>query len=100
LQLERAQVRWFLSSDPQDLPFPPEPGKKTTFRSITIDGREIEFTEGFTDLHTRVYEEVLAGRGFGIDEARAAIELVHRIRTAQVTAPIARVHPRVLEVAT
>ena len=48
---------------------------KTTFRSITVDGEELEFSEGFTDLHTRVYEEVLAGRGFGIDEARPSIEL-------------------------
>src|SRR5205814_31088 len=67
LQLERARVRWFLSSESADLPFAPEPGVKTTFRSITVDGHEVEFSEGFTDLHTRVYEEVLAGRGFGID---------------------------------
>ena len=53
----------------------PQPGVKTTFRSITVDGEEIEFSEGFTDLHTRVYEEVLAGRGFGIDDARPSIEL-------------------------
>ena len=53
----------------------PQPGVQTTFRSITVDGEEIEFTEGFTDLHTRVYEEILAGRGFGITEARPSIEL-------------------------
>src|SRR4051812_39880425 len=80
LELERATVRWFLSADSADLPFAPEPGARTTFRSITVDGHEVEFSEGFTDLHTRVYEEVLAGRGFGIDDGRPAIELSHRIR--------------------
>jgi len=58
---------------------------KTTFRSITVDGREIEFSEGFTDLHTRVYEEMLAGRGFGIEDSRPSIELTHRIRQTPVT---------------
>lgn len=81
LALERADVEWFLSADPADLPFAPVPGQRTTFRSIEVDGEEVEFTEGFTDLHTRIYEEVLAGRGFGIDEARPAVELAYRIRT-------------------
>lgn len=80
LELERARVKWFLSAESADLPFTPEPGVKTTFRSITVDGSEIEFSEGFTDLHTRVYQEVLAGRGFGIDDSRPSIELTHRIR--------------------
>ncbi len=56
------------------------PAQGPTFRSITVDGEEIEFSEGFADLHTRVYEEMLAGRGFGIDDARPSIELTHRIR--------------------
>jgi len=86
LELERARVRWFLSIDPADLPFPVEPGARSTFRSITVDGEEIEFTEGFTGLHTRVYEETLAGRGFRIADARPAIDLVYRIRTAEVRA--------------
>ena len=73
-------MRWFLSTDTSDLPFAPQPGKKTTFRSITVDGQEIEFSEGFTDLHTRVYEKVLAGDGFGIDDARPSIELTAAIR--------------------
>jgi UDP-N-acetyl-2-amino-2-deoxyglucuronate dehydrogenase len=84
IQFQRARVRWFLSVDPADLPFPAVPGKISTFRSIVIDGEEVEFTDGFADLHTRVYEEILAGRGFGIDDARPSIELVHRIRTASV----------------
>jgi UDP-N-acetyl-2-amino-2-deoxyglucuronate dehydrogenase len=84
IELERARVRWMLSTDIRDLPFTPEPGVKTTFRSITVDGRELEFSEGFTDLHTRVYQEVLAGRGFRIADARPSIELSHRIRHASV----------------
>src|SRR5438445_1827093 len=67
LELERARVRWLLSTDARDLPFPAEPGAKTTFRSISVDGSEVEFSDAFGDLHTRVYEEILAGRGFGID---------------------------------
>jgi UDP-N-acetyl-2-amino-2-deoxyglucuronate dehydrogenase len=93
LELERARVRWFLSAEAADLPFAPEPGVKTTFRSITVDGREIEFSEGFTDLHTRVYQEVLEGRGFGIDQSRPSIELTHRIREAPAATVEARRHP-------
>ncbi len=85
LELERAHVVWQLSVNRSDLPFPAEPGGKTTYRSITVDGQEIEFTEGFTDLHTRVYEETLAGQGFGIGDARPSIELVHRIRTTPLS---------------
>jgi UDP-N-acetyl-2-amino-2-deoxyglucuronate dehydrogenase len=85
LELERARVRWFLSADASDLPFAAQPGVKTTFRSITVDGSEVEFSEGFTNLHTRVYEEVLAGRGFGIEDSRPSIELTHRIRQTPVT---------------
>jgi UDP-N-acetyl-2-amino-2-deoxyglucuronate dehydrogenase len=96
LELPGADVLWYLSIDRADLPFAPEPGKRTTYRSITIDGEEIEFTEGFTDLHTRVYEETLAGRGFGIAEARPSVELAYRIRHAAVAAnPVAR-HPMLL----
>jgi UDP-N-acetyl-2-amino-2-deoxyglucuronate dehydrogenase len=87
LALERADVRWFLSAEPSDLPFPAAPGVRTTFRSMTVDGEQIEFSDGFTDLHTRVYEGVLAGRGFGIDDARPSIELTHQIRHASITDP-------------
>jgi len=93
LHLQRARVRWFLSSDVGDLPFTPEPGVKTTFRSITVDGSEIEFSEGFTDLHTRVYEETLAGRGCGIDESRPSIELSHRIRQTVPALVAEHLHP-------
>ena len=93
LDLKHARVTWFLSTDPADLPFARQPGVRATHRSITVDGVEIEFSDGFTGLHTRVYEAVLAGRGFGIDEARQSIELSARIRGAAVTAPADRRHP-------
>ncbi|MBN2303699.1 MAG: Gfo/Idh/MocA family oxidoreductase [Anaerolineae bacterium] len=85
LELERARVQWFLSIDHRDLPFEPDPGVRTTYRSITVDGEEIEFTGGFTDLHTRVYEEILAGRGFGIEDARPSIELTYNVRQAPIS---------------
>jgi UDP-N-acetyl-2-amino-2-deoxyglucuronate dehydrogenase len=79
LSYEKADVRWFLSVDANDLPAGVK-GKKTTFRSITVDGEEIEFSEGFTDLHTRSYEEILAGRGYGLADVRPCIELVSQFR--------------------
>ncbi len=93
LELEHARVCWFLSINPDDLPIPAEPGGKRTYRSITIDGQEVEFTEGFTDLHTRVYQETLAGRGFGIADARPSIELAHRIRSSTVSGIDQDSHP-------
>ncbi len=94
IALERARVRWFLSVDARDLPFVPEPGGRATFRSITVDGEEVEFSEGFTDLHTVVYREVLAGRGFGLDDVRPSIDLAHRMRTQEPVAPGPDAHPR------
>lgn len=84
IELERANVRWFLSLNPNHLPYEVEVGSQVTYRSITIDGDEIEFTRGFRDLHTRVYEEVLKGNGFGIEDVRPSIELVHNIRYAPI----------------
>lgn len=95
LELERADVQWFLSTDAADLPFEPQPGTRTTFRSITVDGQEVEFSEGFTDLHTRAYEETLSGRGFGIADARPSVELTSQIRQADVLRPTADAHPKV-----
>ena len=96
LELQHADVQWYLSTEQSDLPFAPQPGVKTTHRSITVDGEEVEFSEGFTDLHTRVYEETLAGRGFGIAEARPSVELTSLIRGAPIVAPGADAHPRVV----
>jgi len=98
LELERARVSWFLSVDAADLPFEAAAGGRTTYRSITIDGEEIEFTDGFTDLHTRVYEKTLAGEGFGIEDARPAVELGHQIRTRQVSSKDDTAHPLLVTV--
>src|SRR3954470_4415383 len=93
LDLARARVQWFLSTDPEDLPFQAIPGQRTTFRSIEVDGNEVEFSDGFGDLHTAVYRDVLAGGGFGIDDARPSIELVHGIRHVEVTSAAMDRHP-------
>lgn len=96
LELDRARVQWFLSTESRDLP-PDVVGRgKRTYRSLVVDGREIEFSEGFADLHTAVYAEALAGRGVRIPEVRPSVELVHRVRTARPTAPTADAHPWLL----
>lgn len=82
VELANADVRWFLSVDPGDLPSEAHERDRTTFRSITIDGEEVEFSEGFTELHTEVYRRTLAGLGFGIADARPSVELVHRLKAA------------------
>ena len=81
LEYERARVRWFLSIDANDLPAEVK-GKKPTFRSIDIPGEQLEFSEGFTDLHTVSYREILAGRGYGLADARHCVETVDVIRSA------------------
>ena len=93
IELEHARVRWLLSVDPQDLPAQAKAAGKTTYRSITVDGKEVEFSEGFADLHTRVYEETLAGRGFRIGDARPSIELTYAIRTASISPRDNCIHP-------
>lgn len=80
LELEKANVKWFLSLDKSDLPEDVIKEGKSTYRSITVDGEEIEFSGGFVDLHTIVYEKILKGEGFGIEDARASIELAYNIR--------------------
>lgn len=80
LEYENARVRWFLSIDARDLPDSVK-GKKPTYRSITCDGAEIEFSEGFTDLHTVSYQAILDGKGYGIEDARHCVETVETIRT-------------------
>ena len=80
LQLERARVRWFLSINESTLPEAVKQSGKQTYRSITLEGEEIEFSEGFTDLHTKSYEAILAGNGFTLLDALPSIELVHKIR--------------------
>ncbi|TFH32948.1 MAG: Gfo/Idh/MocA family oxidoreductase [Deltaproteobacteria bacterium] len=82
LELEKAQVRWFLSVGKEDLPEVATQVGKTTFRSILVDGEVFEFTEGFTDLHTEIYREILAGGGFGVEETRPSISLVYKLRNS------------------
>jgi UDP-N-acetyl-2-amino-2-deoxyglucuronate dehydrogenase len=83
LEYERARVRWFLSINVRDVPQAAATGQRT-YRSITLDGKEVEFSEGFTDLHTLSYREILAGRGFPLDAVRPSIETVAHIRTAPI----------------
>lgn len=93
LEYENARVRWFLSIDANDLPDAVK-GKKPTYRSITVDGEEIEFSEGFTDLHTVSYQAILNGKGYGIEDARHCVETVEVIRSvAPVTARDGEGHP-------
>ncbi len=80
LELERATVDWFLSIDAGTLPEDVKNAGKRTFRSLTVDGEEIEFSEGFTELHTRSYEAILEGKGFSLQENMKVISLVHDIR--------------------
>ena len=93
LELDRARVRWFLSLDRNDLPDTATECGLSTFRSITVDGKEVEFSEGFTDLHTVVYQETLEGRGFGLEDARAAINIAHDIRVAKPSGISETSHP-------
>lgn len=84
LEYEHARVRWFLSVDVEDVPEAQRAAGQRTYRSILASGEEIEFSGGFTDLHTRSYEEILAGRGFGLEANYVAIETVAAIRNATV----------------
>jgi UDP-N-acetyl-2-amino-2-deoxyglucuronate dehydrogenase len=82
LELEKASVNWFLSINSDTLPDEAKNFGKRTFRSLTVDGEEFEFSEGFTELHTHSYQEILAGRGFGLSETLKSIQLVQAIRTS------------------
>lgn len=94
LELENANVRWFLSVDKEDLPVEATSSGKSTFRSITVDGEEVEFSDGFGDLHTLVYRDILSGGGFGLEDARPAIDLVHELRVTEAISPVGdNVHP-------
>ena len=92
LEYERARVRWFLSIDAQDLP-PEVQGKKTTFRNIDISGEQLEFSEGFTDLHTVSYREILQGRGYGLADARHCVETVEALRHMSLSPAGSDAHP-------
>ena len=93
LKLKNATVRWFLSVNYNYIPKDVKADGKTTFRSISVDGQEIEFSGGFKDLHTRSYEKILDGNGFGIDDAYTSIDIVSQIRKLQPIGLIGDYHP-------
>jgi len=82
LELKNARVRWFLSLDYNDIPDSLKAAGKRTYRSITVNGEEIEFSEGFTDLHTMSYKEILSGNGFGLKDARQSVDTAYIIRNS------------------
>lgn len=84
LSLEKANVRWSLSISREQLPAAAIAAGKTTFRSLKIDGSEFEFSEGFTELHNRIYTDILNGRGYGLEDARASIAIVEKLRHTKV----------------
>ena len=93
LEFERARVRWFLSINYDLLPVEIKAKGQRTYRSITIEGEELEFSAGFKDLHTRVYERILNGNGYGLNDSRQAIEIVHDIRTSNSVGLKGDYHP-------
>jgi len=93
LELKKARVRWFLSLRFEDLPKEALNAGKRSYRCITIDGQPFDFTDGFQDLHTKLYEEVLKGKGFGLDENRNAIQIVYDIRNAKPEPSSGERHP-------
>lgn len=93
LNLRKARVRWYLSIDEQTLPEEVKTKKQRTFRSITIGDEKLEFSEGFTDLHTLSYQGILRGDGFGLSDARKCIEIVHEIRHKRISPLNSDYHP-------
>lgn len=93
LEYQNARVRWFLSVDYNHVPQARKDAGQRTYRSIAVDGEEIEFSGGFTDLHTRVYEQILAGNGYGLEENRTAITAVSEIRNATPVGLSGDYHP-------
>jgi UDP-N-acetyl-2-amino-2-deoxyglucuronate dehydrogenase len=93
LELEKARVRWFLSLEREDLPVQPQPGKPMTYRSITVDGQEVEFSEGFGDLHTESYKKILAGEGFGTKDVITSVKIASDIRKAEPIGLTGDYHP-------
>jgi len=93
LRLKNARVRWLLSVDYNDIPKEITQKGYRTYRSLKLDGEEFEFSDGFTDLHTRSYENILAGNGFGIDQVRSPIETVYNIRNSSPVGLKGDYHP-------
>ncbi len=93
IEFEKARVRWFLSINYDVLPEKVKAKGQRTYRSITIDGDEIEFSDGFFDLHTKSYENIIAGNGFGLEDAKKSIEIVHQIRNTKPQLNKGEQHP-------
>ncbi|MBE0652653.1 MAG: oxidoreductase, partial [Bacteroidales bacterium] len=93
LELEKARVRWFLSLDYDDIPEEQRLKGQRTFRSLKMDGKEIEFSDGFTDLHTTTYVEILKGNGYGLADAKNSIETVYTIRNSKPAGLKGDYHP-------
>jgi UDP-N-acetyl-2-amino-2-deoxyglucuronate dehydrogenase len=93
IDLEHARVRWFLSVDYENIPAEIKQKGQRTYRSITVDGKEIEFSGGFTELHTESYKQIINGNGFGLEHARLCIEMAYEIRNAQAVGLIGEYHP-------
>jgi UDP-N-acetyl-2-amino-2-deoxyglucuronate dehydrogenase len=93
LELENGRVRWFLSLDYNDIPDHVKKTGRRTYRSITVDGQEIEFSEGFTELHTETYKDILSGGGFGLDNAKQSVEIAYTIRNSVPIGPKGDFHP-------
>ena len=93
LKLKRANVRWFLSVDYKNIPEDVKKKQQRTYRSITVNGKEIEFSGGFTDLHTVSYQEILKGKGFGLEDVRSTIQTVYNIRNASPIGLKGNYHP-------
>lgn len=98
IELENANINWFLSINKNHLPSNNDLTESRSYRSITIDGKEVEFTKGFTDLHTRTYEEILNGGGFGINESRPSIEFVYDLRNKPISKKFESAHPLFLKI--
>jgi len=93
LEFQRARVRWFLSINYDLLPEEIKAKGERTYRSISIEGEEIEFSGGFTNLHTKIYKDIISNKGYGLDDARQAIEIVHDIRTKSPIGLKGEYHP-------
>lgn len=97
IEFGQARVRWFLSVDASDLPLPMREASPRAYRSMVVDGEEVEFSDGFTDLHTQLYAEILNGRGYGLEDARAAVDIASRIRTMPPSVAGGERHPFLTE---
>ena len=93
LEFDKARVRWFLSIDYDTIPKHIKSTGQRTYRSIKIQNKELEFSTGFKDLHTRIYEQILNGKGFGLEDTLNSIEIIHKIRNCTISPKVGDYHP-------